>query len=287
MKVAVLGTGIMGAPMARNLAAAGHEVRAWNRTIEKAEPLAGDGVEVIADAAQAVEGVEVVVTMLIDGDAVLEVMGDAGPALGGDTVWAQMSTVGLAMLERCAKLADEHGVAFVDAPVLGTKQPAEQGELVVLAAGDAPAIDRCEPVFEAVGQKLTRLGGIGEATRAKLVLNSWVLAVVQALSETAALADALGVDKQLFLDTIEGGGLDIGYAHLKVGGMIKGEYDPAFPLSGAAKDVGLILQAAESAGVDLPALETALAQFERGIDAGHGDKDMSAAYLVVSRDAAG
>jgi len=136
VRVAVLGTGTMGAPMARNLARAGHEVRAYNRTPERAAPLADERMAVCDTVAEAVGGAEAVVTMASDGPAVA---GMVEPALGsfGDAVWAQMSTVGLAGLERLAALAHGAGVALVDAPVSGSKQPAEAGELIVLASGPA------------------------------------------------------------------------------------------------------------------------------------------------------
>ena len=136
MRVAVLGTGIMGAPMARNLATAGHEVRAWNRSRERAEPLAADGVVVADSPAEAVRDAEIVVTMLSDGAAVEAVTGELG--FPGGAVWAQMSTVGIAATERLVARAAEAGVPIVDAPVLGTKAPAEQGQLTVIAAGPRP-----------------------------------------------------------------------------------------------------------------------------------------------------
>jgi 3-hydroxyisobutyrate dehydrogenase len=282
VKVAVLGTGIMGSPMARNIAAAGLEVRAWNRSQEKAESLAEDGVEVADTPAEAVGGADVVVTMLLNGEAVLEVMGGAIEAVGAGAVWAQMGTVGIRRLEECAALAEQHRVPIVDAPVLGTKQPAEQGELVVLAAGPADARERCGSIFEAVGQKTVELDAVGDATRAKLVLNSWVVSVVESIAETMALAQALGVDKQLFLDTIKGGGLDMPYAQMKGRLIIEGEFPPSFPLAVAAKDVRLILEAAETSGVELPMLETIRRQFERGVDAGHGREDMISVFRVVA-----
>ena len=134
--VAVLGTGIMGAAMARNLLGAGVEVRVWNRSREKAEPLAEDGATVADSPEEAVEGEGTIVTMLADAGAIAEVLG--GGALSGlaeDGVWLQMSTVGLQGNERLARLAGEHGVAYVDAPVLGTKGPADGGQLIVLASG--------------------------------------------------------------------------------------------------------------------------------------------------------
>src|SRR5204862_7320844 len=119
------------APMARNIAAAGHTVRAWNRTVERAQPLADDGIDVVADAREAVGGAEVVVTMLADGPAVLSVLGDAGAleAMDGGAVLCQMSTIGIAAMEEVAQRCERHGVPVVDAPVLGTRQPAEQGAL--------------------------------------------------------------------------------------------------------------------------------------------------------------
>ena len=131
--IAVLGTGVMGAPMARNLARAGHGVRAWNRSLEKAQALRDDGVEVPDDPAAAADGADVVMTMLSDADAVLDVARRASLAEG--QIWWQASTVGLDGTEACATLAQERGAVLVDAPVLGTKVPAEEGKLVLLASG--------------------------------------------------------------------------------------------------------------------------------------------------------
>src|SRR3954451_23788791 len=147
--IAALGTGVMGAPMARNLARAGHEVRAWNRNIDKAAPLRDDGVDVRDDPASAAEGADVVLTMLADADAVLDVARNAG--LAGGQIWCQASTIGLDGTEQCAALAQEAGSTLVDAPVLGTRQPAEDGNLVILASGPDEALDACAPLFDAVG----------------------------------------------------------------------------------------------------------------------------------------
>src|SRR5437660_6766894 len=133
--VAILGAGgTMGRGMARNLQKAGLTVRAWNRSIEKAEPLAGDGITVVDSPTGAVEGADLVVTMLSDGDAVIDVAGEFLLATGDGAIWVQMSTIGQDAIDRCIELANQHGVTLVDAPVLGTKQPAEEGKLVVLAS---------------------------------------------------------------------------------------------------------------------------------------------------------
>jgi len=278
MIVAVLGTGIMGAPMARNLAAAGHEVRAWNRSREKAEPLASQGVTVCAQPPEAVDGAEVVVTMLADGGAVESVMGDLAARLPEGAFWAQMSTVGLAATERLAGVAQAAGVPFVDAPVLGTRAPAEQGELIVLASGAPAAREACAPVFGAVGARTVELGdAAGASTRMKLVLNAWLLALIEGLGESVALAEGLGVDPEAFLEIIDGGPLGPPYAKIKGTMMIERSYEPSFTLALAAKDATLALDAAGAAGLELPALRAIRAQLERAIEQGHGDEDMAAA----------
>src|SRR5438094_6926233 len=151
--VAVLGAcGTMGLPMARHLSKAGMKVRAWNRSREKAEPLAGEGVEVLDTAREAVSGAGVLLTILSDAEAVLAVMEDPDGALAGagdDGLWLQMSTIGIEGTERCAALADAHGLILVDAPVVGTKKPAEEGKLTVLASGPEQARERCEQIFDA------------------------------------------------------------------------------------------------------------------------------------------
>jgi 3-hydroxyisobutyrate dehydrogenase len=274
----------MGAPIARNLAAAGIETRAWNRSPEKAEPLATDGIEVAAAPSDAVSGADVVITPLANGDAVREVMGGDGGALAvmdEDSIWVQMSTIGISATDEMVGLARDAAVSFVDAPVLGTKQPAEQGKLVVLAAGPAEAIERCAPVFDAIGSRTISFEEPGQATRMKLVLNNWVLSVTVATAETIGLAERLGVEPRRFLEAIEGGNLDSAYAQLKGDMMLERSFDPSFPLGLAAKDARLVLEAADG-GDDLvlpAAVERRLAQ---AAELGHGDEDMAAVYWAVS-----
>ncbi|MER6799762.1 NAD(P)-dependent oxidoreductase, partial [Amycolatopsis mediterranei] len=200
MTVAFLGTGIMGAPMAANIAKAGLDVRVWNRTREKAEPLS-DVAAVADSAASAADGADTLVTMLADGPAVAEAFEAASPASG--TLWLQMSTVGLDWTDRLAALAEQAGVVFVDAPVLGTRQPAEQAQLQVLASGPEEARPKATPVFDAVAIKTQWLGPAGNGSRLKLVLNAWVLALNYVSAECLGLARALGLVRALFLERIE------------------------------------------------------------------------------------
>jgi len=177
--------------MARNLARAGFDVRAWNRSREKAAPLADDGVALCDTPAEAVEGATVIVTMLSDGAAVLDVAQGALPAATDGATWLQMSTIGIGATQRCIELAKRHGLRFVDAPVLGTKALAEQGTLVVLSSGPDELREPLEPIFDAVGQRTMWVGEAGTATRLKLALNAWVLTLVEGTAETLALAEGL------------------------------------------------------------------------------------------------
>lgn len=279
--IAVLGTGLMGAAMARNLLAAGMEVRAWNRTREKAEPLADDGAKVTDSPAKAAEGADFVLTMLANTDAVAEAAaGENGalPALSDDGVWLQMSTVGIEGSEQLAEVAGDHGVVYVDAPVLGTKEPAEQGQLVVLASGPEEVQERCQPVFDAVGSATFWLGLAGAGSRLKIVTNSWIVGLLGALAETIALARATGVDPARFLEVIEGGPLGVPYAQMKGQMMIEEEFPTSFSANLARKDVGLVLDAAGANGLRLPLAEATATRFDEAIDGGYGEEDMAAIY---------
>ncbi len=282
--VAVLGTGLMGEPMARNLLAAGFDVRAWNRTREKAEPLAEEGAAVCATPAEAAEGADFLLTMLADGPATEEAAASGAlTALRDDGVFLQMGTIGVAAAERLAGMAREGGVGFVDAPVLGTRMPAIKGELTVVASGPERLRGRCDPIFDAVGKKTLWVGEAGAGQRLKLVINTWVFTVVEGVVELVALAQALDVDPKLVFDTLEGGLMYAPYLHFKGEAILRGDFEPSFRLRLAAKDLSLIADAAQRAGVDPPALLRAIGdQFQRSIELGHGDEDMSATYYAAA-----
>jgi 3-hydroxyisobutyrate dehydrogenase len=281
-KVAVLGTGIMGAAMARNLLAEGMEVRAWNRSREKAEPLEEDGAEVADSPADAARGADFLLTMLADADVVEEaIAGDVLPALAEDGVWLQMSTVGEDGSNRLAETANEHGVDFVDAPVLGTRQPAEQGQLVVLASGPEEVRERSQRIFDAVGSKTVWLGEAGAGSRLKLVVNNWIVGLLGVLAETVALANSTGVDPARFLETIEGGPLGLPYAQLKGNMMIEEDFPTSFSARLARKDTGLVLDTAEAQDLEMPIARAVAARFDEAIQAGHGEQDMAAIYQAT------
>lgn len=244
MQVAVLGTGIMGAGMARSLLRAGHAVTVWNRTAAKAAPLADDGATAAATAAEAVAGAEVVVVMLFDTAAVLSVLTEASPG-GSDAVWLQSSTIGQEGMLEVAALAAGRGLRLVDAPVLGTKGPAEQGKLVALLSGDPADIAVAQPVIEGYSARSVDAGpSLGAASALKLVCNAWISTINAAVGQSHALAQGLGIDGGLFVEAMTGGAVDNQYLHMKS---------------------------------VLTGLTTA---YRRACDAGHGDEDMAAVYYA-------
>jgi 3-hydroxyisobutyrate dehydrogenase len=271
--VTVLGTGTMGAGMVRSLRRAGIPVRMWNRDPAKARALTDTGAEAFAGPAEAVQGADVVLTMVFDTDAAIGVVRQARPAVG--TIWLQCTTVGVEGADRTVEAARELGLALVDAPVLGTKQPAEEGKLTVLASGPDDARECLGPVFDAIGSKTLWLGQAGNGSRLKMACNAWLFMVTAGAAQSIALARGLGLDPQRFLDAIEGGPVDTPYAHVKGANMINGEYPLSFGLTGAAKDARLIREALRSADVadrlDASVLATMEAATERLSDPGAVD----------------
>lgn len=280
--VAVLGTGTMGAAIARNLREAGFAVRAWNRTRDKAEPLAAAGIDVCDTPAEAARGAEFVLTALADADSVAETMGTQGTlaAMEDGAVWLQTATVGITAAAELGELASERGIAYVDAPVLGTKEPAEQGQLTVLASGPEGLRERCAPVFDAIGTKTRWVGAAGSGSRLKMVVNNWVLAVTEAAAESLALTEGLGLDPHLFLETMKGGAIDTPYLHVKGEKILQRSLEPSFKLSLAAKDASLVLEAGALAHVDLAVARAVHDKMGEAIELGHGDEDMAATYFA-------
>jgi 3-hydroxyisobutyrate dehydrogenase len=281
--VAILGTGTMGAPIARNLLRAGFEVRAWNRTPAKAQALAADGAHYAALPSAAARDADVVITMLADGPAVEQVMtgqGGALPALSPDAVWIQMSTIGVEWTGRLAELAARRGVTFVDAPVSGSSEPAAKGELVILASGARPVRAVVAPIFDALGRQTLWLDRVGDGSRLKLVLNNWLAVQVEGMAETLSLSATLGLDPRLFVGTIAGGPLASGYAVAKGSAMLDADFRPGFPLRHAAKDATLARDAATDRGAALPLTDALLRRWQEAIALGHGDDDVASAVTA-------
>jgi 3-hydroxyisobutyrate dehydrogenase len=281
--VAVLGTGIMGAAMARNLVAAGLRTTVWDRSADATAPLAEAGAVVAASAAEAAAGAEALITMLPTAAAVQSVMFADGVAqrLPDGAVWAQMGTIGveatLGLAERLGQLRPD--TLFVDAPVSGSKGPAETGQLLILASGPPEAEPVLAPVFDAIGRKTTWLGPAGQGSRMKLVVNSYLCFLVEGVAEALELAARLGIDPADLDAAIEGGPLDAPLADAKLHKMARGDFAPEFPLEWALKDIDLAIEAAN--GARLPLLEALSRQWRGAVEAGHGREDISVARVAL------
>lgn len=279
--VAVLGTGLIGAPVARNLHKQGFIVHVWNRTTAKAQALVADGVQAFDTTADAVHGADIIVTMLKDGPSVQDAIQAAVPALTQGTIWVQLSTVGIEGIETLTALAEQHGLVFYDAPVQGTRQPAELAQLIILASGPIEQRPAVQSVFDAIGKRTLWVSEqIGASSRLKLALNNWAFALTHGLAESLAIAKGLGVDPALVVDVVTGGPMDSGYFQAKAAAILAENYTASFSIVNAVKDAQLLVDAAAQAGVQVDAAQAGLRRFERALQAGHGDKDMAASYLA-------
>jgi len=282
--VAVLGTGTMGAPIARNLLDAGFTVRVWNRTMAKAAVVGGDALRT-STPSEAAAGADVVITMLADGVAVEQVMtGPTGPLsmLAAGATWIQMSTIGAEWTDRLASLTARHDIAFVDAPVSGSSAAAEKGELVILASGATTVRSRVEPIFDVLGHHTLWLHRAGDGSRLKLALNNWLAVLVEGMVETLTLSEALGIDPHLLLEAIGDGPMASQYALAKGAAMLSGEFVPGFPLRHATKDAELALNAAHRHGVELPLTNALLPRWYEAIAADHGGDDVASAITAAA-----
>ena len=282
--VAVIGAGIMGSAMTRNLVAAGLNTRVWDGSPAATAPLAAVGAVVAPSAREAVRDADVVITMLPTADAVESVIFDGGvvDAFADGCVWAQMGTIGVESTRRIRDrlAAQRPGVMFVDAPVSGSKGPAEQGQLLILASGPTAAADRVNPVFAILGRKTVWLGQAGQGSVVKLVVNAYMSILIEGVAETMELADRLGIGHRELAEVIEGGPLDAPIADAKLHKMDRADYAAEFPLEWALKDVDLAISVA---GDQTPPLLAALSrQWHAAVAAGHGRQDISAARLALA-----
>lgn len=281
LAVTVLGLGIMGHGVAGTLLRAGFEVTVWNRSADKAEPFAAQGATVAQTAADAVEGADVILSVLFDADAVLSVLGEIADSVPERAVFVQASTIGLDGTARVAKRAEQAGVTLIEAMMLGTKTPAETGKLVMLAAGDPALIEKVQPVLDAIGSKTVVAGSkVGNGTALKLAANAWIASITAATAQSLAITEALGLDGDLFLQAIDGGASDSPYAHQKGASMLKGEFPPSFALDGLRKDIGLIAEAALGSGVDTTLIEALRTTYAKAADQGHGGDDIASVFTA-------
>ena len=279
--VAVLGIGAMGHGMATSALRAGIPTIVWNRDLEATRDFAELGADVAETAADAARRAPVVVTMVTDTDAVISIARDQGmlAALATTAIWVQMSTIGVAGIERVAAMVDAErpDVTLVDAPVSGSKVPAEQGQLTIFASGPDGARSRVAPLFDALGQRTIWVGSVGAGSRLKLVNNTWLAFAAEAVATSVALARRLGLDTDKVVDALGGSPLVSPWQAAKLQRVAASDYSTQFSLSLALKDVHLALQAA--ADDQFAAFASLADEWRRAVDDGLGDQDLT----VVTR----
>jgi 3-hydroxyisobutyrate dehydrogenase len=285
--IAILGLGIMGSALARDAARAGLPTVAWDRNPAHGAALTGENLTFTTNVADAVRDAGVVVTMVADTDAVMNVMQDLGTlaAMKAGASWVQMATIGVEGTERALRLAGTRPeIVFIDAPVSGSRGPAEAGKLVVLASGDRErAGAETQRFFDAIATTVHWLGEAGQGTRLKLVFNAWIGVLMEGVAEIATLCDALSVDPARFAELVAGGPLFPPWALQKLQKIIdNGVNQPEFPLRWAEKDVLLALSASGKASAALPILSE-IANVWADAAEDFGSYDLSAVYLALQR----
>ena len=283
--VAVLGIGAMGHGMAASALRAGIPVIVWNRTMEATRDLAECGAQVAPTAAEAARQAAIVVTMVTDADAVISIARDQGmlAALAPGAIWAQMSTIGVAGIDRVAALAstERPDVMLLDAPVSGSRDPAEHGQLTIFASGPSDARPQVAALFGALGQRTIWVGQAGAGTRLKLVNNTWLAFANEAVAASVALARRLGLPTATVLDALSSGPLVSPWQAAKLQRVADGEFSAQFALSLALTDVRLALQAAGDAR--FAALGCLAGEWQQAVDQGLGEQDLTVVTRTIEQ----
>ena len=285
--IGFIGTGIMGAGMARSLIRHGYRVRLYNRTRHKAEKVAEAGGEVASCPAEAADGADVVITMLADPAAVFETMqGEQGvlSSIKPGKVVIDCSTVSPPSTLRLQQLLRDRGAEMLDAPVFGSKNEAEKGELGFLVGGDEQVIARVQGVFDCMG-RARHVGGNGMGASAKLVLNLIMAGTLQVFHEGMVLASKAGLDPSAMLELILASRARSGIIEMKAPQVLNRDFTPFFPLQLMAKDMRLVHESAEALGIQLPVAETLKGVFAQCLKAGLGGEDFCAAIKMLEQQA--
>lgn len=282
MRVAFLGLGIMGRPMAANLVKAGHEVTVWNRTPGKDV----EGAKTAASPAEAAQGAEVVWMCVSDTKAVESLLfGPEGAenSLADGMVIIDSSTISPAATVKFAERVRAKGVSYVDAPVTGSKIGAENGTLIFIAGGDEAVVERLKPLFNATGKAVFRMGDTSKGQAAKLAMNLQIAMIYEGFAEALTLAKKLGVPAETMMPLIQASMVKSGVVEYKAPFVLKHDFSPNFPLRLMYKDIKLALEAAKEARVKLPGLETVEEVYEVAVEDGHQDLDYAATLTLLEK----
>jgi 3-hydroxyisobutyrate dehydrogenase-like beta-hydroxyacid dehydrogenase len=283
-KIGFIGMGIMGQPMARNILKAGHEVMIYNRTHEKTIPLAGEGARTGSTPRQIGEWADVTILMLTGPEAIDMVLGGEDGLLKGmpdGRVIINMSTVPPSYTKNLALKLRDRAIKFIDAPVSGSKKPAEDATLIILAGGPHEEIKRFEPLFLTMGKRVVYCGEAGQGSAMKMVVNLLLAVMMAGLSEAVSLGERLKLNTETILDTILSGPLGCGFFNLKADMFKNNVFPPQFPLKHMAKDLGFVINTAKESGIDIFIGQSAFRLYEDAMEKGLGDKDVAAIKKVI------
>ena len=282
MRVAFLGLGIMGRPMAANLVKAGHEVIVWNRTPGKIV----EGARSAATPAEAAQGAEVIWICVSDTAAVESVLfGDNGVehSLTEGMIIADSSTISPSATRKFAERVASRGVQYVDSPVTGSKTGAEGGTLLFIIGGDESAIEKLKPLYAAMGKKIFRMGETGKGQSAKIVMNLQIALIYEGFAEALTLAAKLGVDTEALMPLVHASMVNSGVVEYKAPFVLNRDFNANFPLKLMRKDILLALEAAKESRVKLPGLETVEEIYDMAVEDGHADLDYAATLLLLEK----
>jgi 3-hydroxyisobutyrate dehydrogenase-like beta-hydroxyacid dehydrogenase len=283
-KIGFIGLGIMGQAMAANILKAGYELMIYNRTREKTRPLAQAGGLVAATPAELAGWADVVILMLTGPEAIDAVIyGENGifTANPSGKIIINMSTVSPSYARILKKCFEPGRTVFIDAPVSGSKKPAVEGTLIVLAGGPEESVNTLEPLFLSMGRKVIYCGEAGQGSAMKMSVNLLLAVMMEGLCESLNLARQLNLDTALVLDSILAGPLGCGLFNLKQDMLKQNNFPVQFPLKHMAKDLRYVLQTADEAGAGVPGAHAAFQLYRQGVGLGHGDLDFAAVMKSI------
>lgn len=282
MKIGFIGLGIMGSRMAANLQKAGHDLIVYNRTPEKAKALVEAGALLAPDPAEAVRDVDVVITMLSTPDVVRQTAEVILPAMKPGIFWVDVSTVNPSFSKEMAQLSVKHRVRFVDAPVAGSKAPAENGELLFLAGGTEEELTEVAPLLDIMGKKTLYLEKPGNGANVKMLINLMLAQSMATFSEAIALGKGMGLGEEQLLNILTATPVVAPVMGLLKERLLTGNFDVNFPLKWIHKDVMLALDTASELSVNMPSLEQTESLYKIALDSGLGELDFSAVYQSIT-----
>jgi len=281
MKVAFLGLGIMGKPMAANLAKAGNEVTVWNRTPKNVE-----GAKTASTPAEAAEGADVVWMCVADTAAVERLLFGANGVEGKlrkGMIVVDSSTISPVETLKFAERVRAKGADYVDAPITGSKVGAESAQLIFMVGASDETLKRLDPLFKVMGKKVVQMGDVGKGQASKISLNLQIAMIFQGFIEGFELASRLGVNPEKFVDLVQNTMVRSGVVDYKAPFVLKRDYSPNFPLRLMRKDLHLVNDASKAIDLHLPGLESVLAVYEEAQKAGYGDQDYAATLALLEK----